>query len=223
MSFSKRIKKLASLVDSNAFVIDVGCDHALLDIYLTLNNNNKCLATDINENALLSAKENVKRYNVDVDIKQSDGLNNIDVPSNSTCVIAGMGTNLILDILSNNQIDKIDNFIIQTNKDYEVLRKAMVKKGFYITDEIAFLDKNIWYVIMKFKRGMIKYSKNEYLFGPILLKKKDADTYNYFKKEYDKYFKILSSIPKRYALKRINIKCTLKHLNNYIKKVGPSL
>lgn len=223
MAFSKRIKKLASLVDSNAFVIDVGCDHGLLDIYLTLYNNNKCLACDINENALNSAKENIKKYKLDIETKLSNGLNDIDVKEHSTCVIAGMGTSLILSILSNDKINKIDSLILQTNNDYEELRKKVLKLGFYIEDEMAFKDKKIWYIIMKFKRETKKYKKKEYILGPVLLKKNDKETIEYFKYEHDKYIKILKSIPKRYIFKRKNVKYVLKQLNSYIKKVGPSL
>ena len=56
MNISKRLESVATLVDVGSRVIDVGCDHAFLDIYLTLNNENKCIATDINENALNGAK-----------------------------------------------------------------------------------------------------------------------------------------------------------------------
>lgn len=223
MAFSKRIKKLASLVDSDAYVIDVGCDHGLLDIYLTLNNNNKCIACDIKESALNSARENIKKYNLDIKVKQSNGLNNIEVPDRSTCVIAGMGTNLILNILKNDKIAKIENLIIQTNNDYEELRREVLKLGFYIVDEVVIKDKNIWYVIIKFKKGFKKISRIEYILGPILLKKKDADTFEYYTYEYNKYINILNNIPKRYTLKRIKIKYIIKHLNNYIKNVGPSL
>ena len=47
MILSKRLEIVATLVDVGSRVIDVGCDHAYLDIYLTKNNNNKCIATDI--------------------------------------------------------------------------------------------------------------------------------------------------------------------------------
>ena len=52
IKISKRLEAISSLVPINTNIIDVGCDHAYLDIYLTLNNSNKCLATDINKNAL---------------------------------------------------------------------------------------------------------------------------------------------------------------------------
>ena len=51
MQIRKRLKAIASLVEKGSKVIDVGCDHALLDIYLTLYNSNECIASDINKNA----------------------------------------------------------------------------------------------------------------------------------------------------------------------------
>ena len=63
MAFSKRIRILASLIEPNKNIVDIGCDHALLDIYLTLYNHNSCIATDINEKAIQHAKENIKKYN----------------------------------------------------------------------------------------------------------------------------------------------------------------
>ena len=58
--FSKRIIELADLVPMKSTVVDVGCDHALLDIYLTSNRRCKCTASDINPKCLKSANENIK-------------------------------------------------------------------------------------------------------------------------------------------------------------------
>ena len=53
MKISKRLQSLAGLVANDDIVADIGCDHALLDIYLVLNNIvPKVLICDINENAL---------------------------------------------------------------------------------------------------------------------------------------------------------------------------
>ena len=67
MAFSKRIRILASLIEPNKNIVDIGCDHALLDIYLTLYNHNSCIATDINEKAIQHAKENIKKYNSELE------------------------------------------------------------------------------------------------------------------------------------------------------------
>ncbi len=40
IKISKRLEAISSLVPINSKVIDIGCDHALLDIYLIQNNNN---------------------------------------------------------------------------------------------------------------------------------------------------------------------------------------
>jgi len=41
MKISNRLKRVASLVDDDTSIIDIGCDHALLDIFLVLNKNLK--------------------------------------------------------------------------------------------------------------------------------------------------------------------------------------
>lgn len=215
MKLSKRIKYLASLVDKGQNVIDIGCDHALLDIYLTLNNNNSCIAADVNENALNIAKQNIKKYQLDIKTVLSNGFDEIDIKKNTTAVIAGMGTATILEILNNKKSDKIGTFIIQTNNDYYKLRKYMINKGYYIDDELGFIDKNISYIIIKFKKGYKKYNKNQLLIGPVLMKKQDEETKLYFKYLYNEYNDILNKIPKKYIGKRLS----LKNLNNKIKKL----
>lgn len=212
MNYSKRIKKLASLIDKNANVIDIGSDHGILDIYLTLYNENKCLATDINEHSINQIKENIKDLNIDV--IQSDGFDSIEVNKDSICVIAGMGTSLIKHIIDNPKSNIIKTFVIQTNNDYEMLRRHMQKKGYYIVDEIAFIDKKIWYIIIKFEKGFKRYNKIDYIIGPILKKKKDNETIEYFKYQINKYNDILNKIPKRYIFKRIKY----NYILNYMKK-----
>ena len=58
MKISNRLLTIAGFIPANSNVIDVGCDHALLSIYLEQECNCTCLATDINESALDNAKRN---------------------------------------------------------------------------------------------------------------------------------------------------------------------
>ena len=59
---SKRLLKIASLIDTKE-IIDIGCDHAYLDIYLVQNNIVPLtLACDINEKALNNGIKNIKKY-----------------------------------------------------------------------------------------------------------------------------------------------------------------
>lgn len=215
MAFSKRIKYLASLVEKDVNVIDIGCDHGLLDIYLTLYNNNQCIAADINEKAIQNAKDNIKKYNLNIPTVISNGLENITILENVTCVIAGMGTNTMIDILNVRKANDIDTYILQTNNDYYHLRKFMVNKGYYIIDELTFIDKKIRYIVIKFKKGNKKYTDIELKLGPVLMKKNNDDVSRYFQELYEENIKILKELPKKYIFKILKI----KKMNKIIKKL----
>ena len=43
MKINDRLKKIGDLVEANSFCLDVGCDHALLDIYLVKKNEKESL------------------------------------------------------------------------------------------------------------------------------------------------------------------------------------
>ena len=216
MAFSKRIKKLASLVDSDAYVIDVGCDHGLLDIYLTLKNNNKCVACDIKESALNNAIENIKKYNLNIDVKQSDGLNNIDTKNIDTIIISGMGSHTIVGILYNNinKLKKINTIILQSNNDIDFLRKKIVNIGYYIEKETLIKEKNIIYTIIKFKKGHKHYTRKELYFGPYLIKENSKLFQEKKELEYKKLKQIYKLIPKNHIHHRIKTLLKIKLYKN---------
>ena len=60
---SKRLEVISSFVEDNSRVIDIGCDHGLLSIYLVNKYKNiKVIASDINRNALDTAINNIKNF-----------------------------------------------------------------------------------------------------------------------------------------------------------------
>jgi len=198
MNLSKRLQAIATLVDVNARVIDVGCDHAYLDIYLTQNNDNKCVATDINKNALEIAKKNIKKYNLEnkIETKLANGLTDIKVRDNDNIVICGMGTYTILEILKTNNLS--NTLVISSNNNVDILRKEVINLGYYIDSEIFIIDKNKPYIIIKFIKGIKKYSKLDILLGPIL-----KNNIEYKKYIIKKYKNILNNISKKKILLRL--------------------
>lgn len=203
MKLSIRLKCISDMINNNQSIIDIGCDHGLLDIYLTTFKNCDCIASDISENVLANTKINVGKYNLDnkIQIVCSDGLTNIDIKKNSVIVISGMGTNTIINILKNEKVNSIDNLIIQSNNEIETLRKFVVKLGFYIENEKILEENKKDYVVIYFKRGKKIYNNNDYLFGPIA--RYDICNKNYFLKLYKKNKEILKKIPNKYFLKKI--------------------
>lgn len=208
MKISKRLKLIATLIN-NDNVIDIGCDHALLDIYLSMSGK-KCIASDISEKVLENAKKNIKLYKLTdkIGLILSDGTKNINIPEKSSIVISGMGANTIIDILKNTIHDNIDELIIQSNNELDNLRKNICEMGYYIDKEEAILDKNKYYVIIKFKKGFKKYNKKELLLGPLLNNKE------YFEYLLNKNNEIINKL----NLKNINRKIELLTMNHWIKQ-----
>ena len=78
---SLKLKAIAFFIEKNDNVVDIGCDHAYLDIYLSQNNLCKnIIASDVNKNALNNAINNIDKFCLSKNIKciLSDGLDNID-------------------------------------------------------------------------------------------------------------------------------------------------
>lgn len=207
MKLSKRLQAVATLVDMGKRVIDVGCDHAYLSICLTLNNNNKVIATDINQNALNIAIKNIKRFNLSKKIatKLTNGLEGIKVKSEDNIVICGLGTHTILNILNTNKLS--NTLIISSNNDIELLRREVIKLGYYIDSELFIIDNKKGYEIIKFLKGYKSYSKSDIKYGPIL--KKNMVYKKYLTK---KYKAILKTVPKTKLLIRLKYMFIIKKL-----------
>ena len=189
---SKRIKELGEFVPIKKRIIDVGCDHALLDIYLAKKHDELSLiATDISSSAISIARKNIIDSNLENRVKTlvTDGLNNIMIDEDDAIVISGMGTNTIIEIVSP-YIDAISDIVIQTNRDIEKLRQFMFQNGFNIANEKIVYDDR-FYVFIHFKKGKTKYEESDLWLGPII---KNSENIDYFKFLMNKYTKILSSI-----------------------------
>ena len=193
MKISHRLQAIADLVETRR-IIDVGCDHGYLDIYLTLYKNCSCLATDISSNAIKSCQDNIHKYRLDdkIETMVTDGIDNIKINKEDTIVLSGMGTNTIIDILSNKELS--DTIIISSNNDLEGLRRLIVSIGYYIDNEVYVIEHDIHYVIIKFIRGNKEYSDYDYILGPMVIKNKDYRDYLL-----NKYHGILGKIPNEHV------------------------
>lgn len=221
IKISKRLKVIADLIDDNSRLVDIGCDHGLLDIYLVQTKKNiEVIASDINENALGNAINNIKKYKLDNVIKTviSNGLNNIDTTSLDTIIISGMGAHTIAGILYNNikKLKNIDTIIIQSNNDLDFLRYKVNKLGYKIVDEELVKDAGIIYTVIKFKKGIKFYTKKQLYFGPLLLKKKSELFYERCNTELDKMSKFYPVIPNGQIHHRNKIKWRIKSLKKIL-------
>lgn len=212
---SKRLLAIASLIEKEDSIVDIGCDHAYLDIYLIQNKLcKKAIAADISEGAINQARDNIKKYNLDRKIKTvlSDGLNNIKINELNTIVISGMGSNTILKILNKQKFDNIKKIIIQSNNNLSLLRNVMIRKGFLIKKEIAVFENNKYYDIILFVPGKMHLTLPEKIVG--VFNEENHFYYNYL---FSQNLDILHKLPKKNIVKRFKTIVKLLIIKKYLK------
>lgn len=215
MRLSKRLKKIEELVKDNSSILDVGCDHGLLDIYLYQTKSNiNIIASDIKSGPLEKAFQNFKKYDLDnkITLKKGDGLqwlnNTID-----TVIIAGLGGITISKIISkdNNKISNIHNFILAPNSDYELVRKTMTKLNYGLKEEYLICENNHYYFIMNFQSNYKLLDKKHIKYG---LYENNNEYSIYYQKLIEKYKKIILLLPSSKIIKKIVLKTKIKRLRN---------
>lgn len=193
-----RIKAIASLVDNDALVVDIGTDHAYLPIYLYENDITKnIIASDISSNALLFAKNNLEKHNLRGKIKLvvSDGFKNLD-ECFDIAIISGVGTETIKKILDNEVLP--NKLILSSHKNVSDLREYMFKIGYKIEKEIIVYENNIYYNIIKYVKEKDNLSKYDLLVGL-------SNDINYKKHLLNKYKEIYEKSHDKKYLEYINI------------------
>ena len=210
---SNRLKAIVKFVDKKDSIVDVGCDHGYLSIYLVGNKLvKKVIASDINQNALNSAIYNIKKSNLDIETVLSDGIENINIKGINTLVISGMGTSTILHILSDsNKLKNINKLLLQSNNDHEELRRNLNNIGYYLEDESYTFDKGKWYVTCKFIKSDNKNSEDVIKYGLL-----NNDEYNDYLLNYEN--KIVKRIPWKSFRAKINAILKYNKLKRTISK-----
>ena len=161
---NKRIKVIASYINVDDKVADIGCDQALLSEVLAKRGINS-VASDVKENIVFSAKERLKKLNLNsyIEFIVSDGLKKI--PDNiDTLVLAGMGTYTILSILDYTK-KKYKKIITISNNNHEILRNNMLEKGYKILNEEIIIERGKYYNLIIFEPGITSYDYFELFVG----------------------------------------------------------
>ena len=200
MKLSKRLQTIADFVKKGAVVADIGTDHAHIPIYLIKNNIiSKAYACDINKGPLEKAKENINYYGVkNIELRLSNGLEKLKTGEADTLIIAGMGGELITDILERGRrfFDTERKFILSPHTKIDEVRKFLLSNGFEITKEDMCIDEGKFYTVMevKYTENKEMYSEAELLYGKYLIENKHPVLLRFLKKEETKYISILLNI-----------------------------
>ena len=195
---SKRLSTIASLVEKDSIVADIGADHGYLICSLVKNNIiKKGYAVENKKGPYKHLCETItkNRLNDDIVTYFDSGILPLNDEVN-TLVLAGMGSENIIDILSK-RLDYVSNninhIICDSHTNQYFLRQQMSQLGFKIEKEIILKEGNIFYEIISFKKDQIeKYSYLELKYGPILMKNKSDIFFEKYRLLINKYNDLLT-------------------------------
>ena len=200
---NKRLETLSAFIKENEIVLDIGCDHGFLGIYLTLNRENvKVISSDVNKKPLLRAKENIHKYSLDnkIETRLGNGLEVIDSDITTT-IISGMGAISIINILKDiNKYPNVNKLVLSPNNDFEYFRKSITKLGFMIIKEEMVFENGKYYLISECIKGL---DDIDYFFGKLDLN--NNIVIDYYKYIYERNEIILNKIDNKY-LRMENLK-----------------
>jgi tRNA (adenine22-N1)-methyltransferase len=153
MILSERLSRIASYVPGELVVADIGTDHALLPIYLVLQEiASHVIACDISSGPLESARANIYLYKLTekIEIRQGDGLEPLNRGEADVIIISGMGGAKIRDILetSPDVLDGVVRIILQPQRGAGIVRRWLFDHDWEITDEDLVLENDNYYEII---------------------------------------------------------------------------
>lgn len=167
-------------------IADIGTDHAYIPIYLIENLlADYVIASDIKEGPVNIARSNVSEHKLTdkIDVRKGSGLSVLKDGEVNSIIIAGMGGQLISEIIDANinTARKCSLILQPMNAQYE-LRKYLINNGFTIVNEDIAAEEFKVYNIFNVINGNqnqfendIEYHLPKYLIG-----------HKHYKKLYDK-------------------------------------
>ncbi len=213
IKLNKRLTTISAFILKNDKVIDIGCDHNLLAIYMYQKDKIKIVGSDINNEPLNIARNNLSKYDLSntLELRLGDGLTTIK--DEDTIIISGMGgitINKILDNINNYNIKKL---IISPNDNFPLTRKFITSKGYKLENEIIVNDNNKYYLVSVYIEGN---EKTNYFFGK--LDNKNKDNIDYFNYLINTNNKIISKLNNKYLIKKIKLKRENKKIKKFLKR-----
>lgn len=154
----KRLLCCAAQVPQGARVADIGCDHGYLGIHLLQSGRASFVhACDLREGPIHRAMENALRFGTAEKMRfsRADGLSAVSPEEVDTVVCAGMGGDLIMQILRNAPWLKNEAYtlILQPQSSGQEVRRMLSEEGFGIVSETLAEDGGFLYYVMTVRFG----------------------------------------------------------------------
>lgn len=180
-------------------LIDVGSDHGYVSLEALITGDYaKVVATDIHKDPAQKTRETLfsHGFGEKSTVVCTDGLKGVDLIDGDTVIMAGLGGNNMMDIMSaayevtSPEILKSVVWCLQPQKTIEELRVYLCANGYEIKDETVINDRGLFYpILVAVYDGVVRdLTLYEKYFGPVLkTKTSEAIVAEYFAKLHDIY------------------------------------
>lgn len=170
-TLSKRLSSLVDAVQASRRLIDVGCDHGLVSIGLAYRDDiEQILATDISAPSLakleLYVEEEPQQIQNKIQCQLADGLKGLIWDWTDGILIAGMGGDLIIEILERNTdlVESAQQILLSPHSQVDKVRLYMEDFGFPLAGEDILWEGGHYYEILDFRK---KTKENQKRWPPI--------------------------------------------------------
>lgn len=205
------MKAVASMVTPGNVLADVGTDHGYVPISLVQRKKiPKAIAMDVNKGPLKRATTHIADSQLGefIETRLSDGVKKLEVGEVDSILIAGMGGELVIHILSDGMevCRSVKELILQPQSELEKVRQFLRENNFKIVDEDMVIEDGKYYPMMK----VIPVEEDDfwgnipeeaihacYMYGPLLLKNGNPSLRKYLVKQHKQLEKILKELEKQ--------------------------
>ncbi|MCI8427420.1 MAG: SAM-dependent methyltransferase [Lachnospira sp.] len=241
---SDRLLLVADWVKPKSVVADIGTDHAYLPIYLALQDIcSKAIALDVRKKPLERAKENIAQFDVldRVEIRLSDGMDELLPMEADVVTICGMGGKLMMDILrrGRKKVNHTTQLLLSPQSDLRLFRIFLYENGIQIIRENMIKEDNQYYVLMDCRWNTVEkkqktvnfqsYSDMEemnFRYGEYLLNSKNGILKELLEHDKTVYLGVLKRVTEAHHLKNadmVKVELRIRQLHRDIKIIDMAL
>lgn len=178
------------MIPPQAAVADIGTDHAYLPVYLVERRlARRVIAMDVGKGPLERAREHVRQYGYEdrIELRLSDGLEQLEMQEADTMVAAGMGGPLVIRIMEQGRkrVRELQTCILQPQSQIAEVRRYLEKQEMHISEEDMVEEDGKFYPILKAEHGKESpMSPVELQYGRKLLRDRHPVLKRFLEREY---------------------------------------
>lgn len=205
------MKAVSSMVTPGNILADIGTDHGYVPIALVQGKKiPKAIAMDVNKGPLQRACEHIAECQLEdyIETRLSDGVKELKVGEVDTILIAGMGGELVIRILSEGKevCRSAKELVLQPQSELEKVRTFLRDEKYKLVDEDMVIEDGKYYPMMK----VVPVEEDTfwdvipeeairacYMYGPMLLKNGNPSLRKFLVKQHKQLHKILKELDKQ--------------------------